>query len=193
MQEARIDAVVRLELDFETGQEFAVLGEAEMPGDSGARTIGADYFRTVGVPLRAGRFFEADDRVGKRSVVLINQSLADRYWPHEKAVGKRLTFSSEPKEQDWWTVVGVVGDVKDFPNSPAAVPAFYWPLTQVPTRQVMLAVRDSGAGMRQFHYNLHVRWSMTNRQGCWSIESPVATSSAENCTLILFGFQWALP
>ena len=108
----------------------------------------------MGVPLRAGRFFNADDRAGKRPVVLINQSLADRYWPHENAVGKRLTFSSEPKEQDWWTVVGVVGDVRDFPNSPAAVPAFYWPLSQVPTRQVMLAVRTSAEPSGLIAYTL---------------------------------------
>ena len=131
---------------YDENNSFSIEGKT-FPSNNGPEGryhfVSSDYFRTVGVPLRAGRFFNADDRAGKRPVVLINQSLADRYWPHENAVGKRLTFSSEPKEQDWWTVVGVVGDVRDFPNSPAAVPAFYWPLSQVPTRQVMLAVRTS--------------------------------------------------
>jgi predicted permease len=132
---------------YDENNSFSIEGKT-FPPDNGPEGryhfVSSDYFRTVGVPLRAGRFFNADDRAGKRPVVLINQSLADRYWPLENAVGKRLTFSSEPKEQDWWTVVGVVGDVKDFPNSPAAVPAFYWPLTQAPTRQATLAVRTSG-------------------------------------------------
>ena len=52
-------------------------------------------------------------------------------------------FSSEPKEQDWRMVVGVVGDVKDHPDSATAVPAFYFSLAQSPTRQVTLAVRTT--------------------------------------------------
>ncbi len=103
----------------------------------------SDYFRAIGVPLMAGRFFNSDDRLGKQRVILINHSLAERYWPGENAVGRRITFSDKPKEQDWSTIVGVVGDVKDFPNSLAAVPAFYWPLAQVPMRQITLAVRTS--------------------------------------------------
>ena len=94
--------------------------------------VSTDYFRTIGVPLIAGRFFNADDRPGTPAVVLINRSMAERYWPGESAVGKRFTFSSQPQEKDWFTVVGVVGDVKDFPYSPAAEPAFYWPMTQNP-------------------------------------------------------------
>jgi predicted permease len=91
----------------------------------------------------AGRFFNSDDRLGKRPVILINHSLSERYWPGENAIGQRITFSDKPKEEDWSTIVGVVGDVKDFPNSRAAVPAFYWPLAQVPMRQITLAVRTS--------------------------------------------------
>ena len=100
-----------------------------------------DYFRTIGVPLIAGRFFSAEDHPGTPNVVLINRSMAERYWPGESAVGKRFTFASQPQEKDWNTVAGVVGDVKDFPYSPAAEPAFYWPMTQEPTREMILAVR----------------------------------------------------
>jgi predicted permease len=103
--------------------------------------VSTDYFRTIGVPLIAGRFFNAEDRSGAPAVVLINRSMAERYWPGENAVGKRFSFSSQPREQDWLTVAGVVGDVKDFPYSPSAEPAFYWPMTQEPMRQMILAVR----------------------------------------------------
>ncbi len=108
--------------------------------------VSTDYFRTIGVPLIAGRFFNAEDRPEKPAVVLINRSLAERYWPGESAVGKRLSFSlSHSREQDWFTVAGVVGDVKDFPYSPAAEPSFYWPMTQDPIRGPMfLAVRTAG-------------------------------------------------
>ena len=79
--------------------------------------------------------------MGKNPVALVNRSLAERFWPGESAVGKRMTTSSVPKEEDWWTVVGVVGDVKDYPDSPGVAPAFYLPLAQSPARQVTLAVR----------------------------------------------------
>ncbi len=105
--------------------------------------VSTDYFRTIGVPLIAGRFFSAEDRPGTPAVVLINRSMAERYWPGESAVGKRFSFSSQPREQDWLTVAGVVGDVKDFPYSPAAEPAFYWPMTQEPVRPMILAVRTA--------------------------------------------------
>jgi predicted permease len=103
--------------------------------------VSPDYFRTIGVPLAAGRFFNADDRRDTQRVALINRSMAERFWPGESAVGKRIAFSSQPKESDWFTVVGVVGDVKDFPHSPAAEPAFYWSMTQLPISQFILAVR----------------------------------------------------
>jgi putative ABC transport system permease protein len=56
---------------------------------------------------------------------------------------KNPTFSSQPKERDWYTIVGVVGDVKDFPHSPATASAFYWATTQLTPRQLILAVRFS--------------------------------------------------
>ncbi|MBS1813070.1 MAG: ABC transporter permease [Acidobacteria bacterium] len=106
-----------------------------------------EYFRTIGVPLIAGRFFSAEDRPETPAVVLINQRMAEQYWAGESAVGKRFTFSSNPKEKDWYTIVGVVGDVKDFPHSTTAVPAFYWATSQKPpvgARDVILAIRTQG-------------------------------------------------
>ncbi|MCI0389445.1 MAG: ABC transporter permease [Acidobacteria bacterium] len=102
------------------------------------------YFSTIGVPLQSGRWFDSRDIHLAPQVLLINQSLARRYWPGEEAVGKRITFSGQPKEKDWITVIGVVGDVKDYPNSPEAVPAFYWPHAQQPSTDMFLAVRAEG-------------------------------------------------
>ena len=54
--------------------------------------------------------------------------------PHEDVVGKRITFQDAPKkDSDWMTIVGVVGDVKDQPNSPGAESAFWWSEFQVAT------------------------------------------------------------
>ena len=99
------------------------------------------------MPLIAGRFFNVNDNLDSPNVVLINHAMAELYWPGESAVGKRFTFRSQPKEKDWYTIVGVVGDVKDFPNSAAAEPAFYWSTSQQTPRQVILAVRTNGQPM----------------------------------------------
>ena len=71
----------------------------------------------------------ADDKDAP-NVVIINHAMATQYWPKEDVVGKRITFEDNPNEKDWMTVVGVVGDVKDKPNSPSAEPAFWWAALQ---------------------------------------------------------------
>jgi predicted permease len=88
------------------------------------------YFRALGVPLLAGRFFNEGDKKDAPQVIIVNRAMAERYWPHENAVGRRITFDDKPKEIDWMTVVGVVGDIKDHPNSPGAEPALWWPELQ---------------------------------------------------------------
>jgi predicted permease len=131
---------------YDENAGFTIEGKTFPPNDgAGGRYhfVSSDYFRTIGVPLMAGRFFNANDGMDSPNVVLINQSMAERYWQGESAVGKRFTFSSQPKEKNWYTIVGVVGDVKDFPTSPAAVPAFYWPTSQQAPRQTILAVRGT--------------------------------------------------
>jgi predicted permease len=105
-----------------------------------------NFFRALGIPLLRGRFFAQSDSKGAPMVIIINQALAKRYWPNEDGLGKRITFDDHPKDSDWLTVVGVVGDVKDKPDSPSAEPAFWWALPQAPNAfpGMSLAVR-SGA------------------------------------------------
>ncbi len=103
-----------------------------------------DYFRAIGIPLLRGRFFTDADKKDAPLVLIINHAMAEEYWPHEDAVGKRLTFEDHPKAKDWITIVGVVGDVKDQPNSPGAEPAFWWPFLQTGygAQDLLLAVRS---------------------------------------------------
>jgi ABC-type antimicrobial peptide transport system permease subunit len=78
-------------------------------------------------------------------VIVINESMATHYWPGEDAIGKRISFSDKPTEKDWFRIVGVVGDVKDQPNSGAAKAAFWWPLAQMPfdNTDMSVAVRSN--------------------------------------------------
>jgi predicted permease len=102
------------------------------------------YFRALGIPLLRGRFFTDADKVDAPLVLIINRAMAERYWRGEDAVGKRMTFEDKPKEKDWITIVGIVGDVKDQPNSPGAAPAFWWPFLQTGygAPDLLLAVRS---------------------------------------------------
>ncbi|MDX2033828.1 MAG: ABC transporter permease [Blastocatellia bacterium] len=89
-----------------------------------------DYFRTMGIPLRAGRDFTAQDKPG---AVIVNETLARRYWPSEEAVGKRLTLdnprdASQPVQ--WLTVVGVTADVKQQSWTSAPANEIYLPFNE---------------------------------------------------------------
>jgi predicted permease len=103
------------------GQEFHARYHFTTPG----------YFSALGIPLLAGRFFTPADKPGIPEVIIINRSMAQKYWPGENVIGKRMSFEDHPKsDKDWITVVGVVGDVKDQPNSAAAQPALWFPAIQ---------------------------------------------------------------
>lgn len=100
------------------------------------------YFSAMGIPLLEGRFFTEADAKGAPWVLIINRAMAERYWPHEDAIGKRISFEDTPKkDSDWMTVVGVVGDVKDQPNSLNAEPAFWWSEFQASEPDMSIAIR----------------------------------------------------
>ncbi|HWA95198.1 MAG TPA: ABC transporter permease [Terracidiphilus sp.] len=117
------------------GQEFHARYHMATPG----------YFQALGMPLLAGRTFIAADKKDTQPVVVINRAMAESYWPHEDAVGKRFSFEDVPKkDSDWFTIVGVVGDVKDHPNSLGTENAFWWPEQQQPFRDMSLLLRSHG-------------------------------------------------
>ena len=103
------------------------------------------YFEALGIPIIYGRTFDPTDNANVAHRVIINEKLAREVWGDENPVGKRLSTSSEPKEEDWRTVVGVVGDVKDDPADESAKAAIYMPFSQQQwTRELVVAVRTRG-------------------------------------------------
>ncbi len=106
------------------------------------------YFSALGIPLLQGRFFTEADKKDAPGVIVINRAMADLYWPNEDVIGKRMSFDDNPKkDSDWLTIVGVVGDVKDQPNSAHAQPAIWWPELQVayPDMSVVIRARANPA------------------------------------------------
>ncbi len=102
------------------------------------------YFSAMGIPLLGGRFFTEADKKDAPRALIINHAMAERYWPHEDVIGKRISFEDVPKkDSDWMTVVGVVGDVKDQPNSPGAEPAFWWSEFQASEPDMSIAIRTA--------------------------------------------------
>ncbi len=95
---------------------------------AGVRGISAGYLTAMGIPLRNGRNITAADREGAQPVVLINESLARRYWPGADPLGRRLSMGeSDP----WRTVVGVVADVKHRGLEAEARPEVLMPFPQL--------------------------------------------------------------
>jgi len=86
------------------------------------------YFRAMQIPLLAGRFFDAHDDATAQKVVLVDEKLALRFWPHGDAVGKRLRPGG-PKNP-WWTIAGVVGVVKQYGLQTETRMALYFPEEQ---------------------------------------------------------------
>jgi predicted permease len=103
------------------------------------------YFSALGIPLLEGRFFKEADKKDAPMTLIINHAMADRYWPHEDVIGRRVSFEDVPKkDSDWATIVGVVGDVKDQPNSPGAEPAFWWSELQQVDSDMLIVMRTYG-------------------------------------------------
>jgi len=76
------------------------------------RTVSIDYFSTLGIPLRAGRFFNEDDF--KQLNAVINETMARRFWPHGDALGKRINLCSLDPKPCWSTIVGIAGNVHQY-------------------------------------------------------------------------------
>jgi predicted permease len=91
--------------------------------------VSENYFRTLGIPLKAGRFFESGDREGAPLVTIVSESVARASWPGRDPLGRRILMDDNTRNR-WLTVVGVVGDVRQGSLEETPVPAIYVPLRQ---------------------------------------------------------------
>jgi predicted permease len=87
------------------------LGENDLPPVFITNAADPGYREALGIPLVEGRFFEPADHRERRRVVVVNQTLARRYWPNGGALGRRVS-PGRPDEQGWYEIVGVVGDIR---------------------------------------------------------------------------------
>jgi len=127
---------------------FASVSRADRADETAGRVTaeftraGAGFFETVGIPILRGRAIDETDDASSEPVVVITQSLANRVWPGEQAVGRRLrlsTFSDSLREH---TVIGVVGNVASS-RATEDWPHMFVPLLQSFQPRIMVAVRST--------------------------------------------------
>jgi putative ABC transport system permease protein len=110
------------------------------PLDVHYQNVSPDYFRTIGVPLLQGRMFTASDRDTSMHIGVINKVLADREFPGEDPVGKRIKFGDITSTEPWITIIGVVGTYRHYVLPQPMGPAIYFPqlANASPTQTVVL-------------------------------------------------------
>jgi putative ABC transport system permease protein len=106
------------------------------------RVIGGDYFPTVGIPLRAGRFFErADDRARATRATIINDALAQRLWPGQNPIGRRILVGDSKRPYE---IIGVVGQAQLTTLGREPEPVMYYHYRQFPWTSLTIAIRAQG-------------------------------------------------
>jgi predicted permease len=100
------------------------------PTDALFRVGTASYLQTLRVQLVAGRVFDERDGVEAPKVVVVNETLARRHWPDESPLGHRLSFGRPETDGPWYTIVGVVKDVRERGYEREMKPGVYVPIAQ---------------------------------------------------------------
>jgi len=111
------------------------------------RVVTPDYFKAMGISLVRGRTFEARDSDTAAPVVVVDESLAQTYWPNQDAIGKRLHMGDRQSKAPWATIVGVVRHVHNRTLEARSRTEVYWPENQRPSGAMTLAILTAGNPM----------------------------------------------
>jgi putative ABC transport system permease protein len=132
--------------DHSNGRDFTIEGRAVEPGNqpNGMYQVASpEYFETLRVALRAGRFLSESDGEASPKVAVIGERLAKRWWNNESPLGRRIKLGTDAKAP-WTTIVGVVADMPHSPYDRAPRRTIYVPLQQAPALWMDIGVRTVG-------------------------------------------------
>ena len=141
-------AGIASELFVSGNQMQAVTAEGDARPVSERRQFRSDelslrLFQTIGTPLRGGRFFSGADGPDSPPVAIVNEAMARQVWPGHDPVGRRFKLGAGDSGSPWFTVVGVVGDMRRQGLEKEPIAQMFQPLAQNPPRRAILLVRSS--------------------------------------------------
>jgi predicted permease len=126
---AAAGASTELPLGVRERRAFAIENEREatrdLPHGVANEFVIGQYFDALGIPLRRGRFFTPRDDGGAEPVVVVNETMARRFWGGDDPVGQRVAWGNNTQHGRWMRIIGVVGDVKQGPLDSEIVPQIY--------------------------------------------------------------------
>jgi putative ABC transport system permease protein len=102
--------------------------------------VSPDYFRTLNIPLRSGRNFDETMARNTPQVIILNESTAKQLFPNIDPIGKRINTGT-PELQNWWEIIGVVGDVKYTGVAEKTQPTLYMSTRQGSPRDLFLSLK----------------------------------------------------
>lgn len=128
-------------------------GPGDHPNASHLRIAG-DYFRTMRIPLLAGRTFEPRDNATAPRVVMINQTLAQKFFANQNPLGQRITMDRPENKRELFEIVGVVGSTRHESLAIAPIPEFYFAGAQDPSRRFDLVLRTTAPSLSGLEHAL---------------------------------------
>ena len=162
-----------------------------------ANRVAPDFFRTLGIPLLAGRDFTKADAKGKSPVFIVNKTLAKKYFGSIDPVGKRFSTDLAANRPVWGEIVGVVGNVREASLHPEPKPQVYAPFYQAPRVVGVYLLVHSSSDTLALVPNLQNRiWSIDKNQPITAVATlnqRIATVNASpRSQTILLGILAAL-
>jgi putative ABC transport system permease protein len=172
VRSAGITNQLPLDTSDEPRTEFTIEGRAALPSGQGYladyRDASADYFRAMGIPLLKGRVFTDGDKLDRPKVVIINETLAQRYWPDGgNPIGQHLRLGPQFIPE----IVGIVGDVKNSALNQQTAPAVYTSYLQIPEMKMSLVVRADGDPVNMIRAVKAQVWAVDKDQPMYKIRT----------------------
>jgi predicted permease len=156
--------------------------------------VGPGYFEMLGIPVLRGRAFDAHDTDAAPKVVVINQAMADKYWPGQNAIGKHVRIHGPYPESGSAEIVGIVRTAKYHNFDERSLPFMYMPLDQTEETYMYLFVATAGdatafiplvrEGVNEIDptqpiYDIHTVSDTVRRQALWGdrLSAQIATGA----------------
>jgi putative ABC transport system permease protein len=162
-------------IEGQTAEQQKFNPQALMPN------VSHNYFEVTGIPLRSGRGFYESENLNAQRVAVISQELAKRFWPNEPPLGKRLKLAPADAEADWWTIIGVAGDVRYQGLDRETGYAIYQPFNQEAAGDLHLLVKTNGNPSALIE---------AARQAVWSVDPQLAIYNARTMETVLANSTW---